>query len=403
MNIVQCPLIKLSPYEKNPRDNSAAVDKVAASIQEFGFQQPIVVDKHYVIVAGHTRYLAAQKLGLVEVPVVIADKLTPAQIRAYRLADNRTSEEATWDINLLKEEILTLNNDDYDLKMTGFDPDELDLYLMQTIDAALVDPEECPPLNEKETICKPGDKWRLGSHYLKCGDALNTTDLDSLMAGVTADMVFIDPPYNLDYNPDTRIIGGRKDSKNKLGTIKNDNFSDADSADFISGFLNNVICYTKEGAATYMSFPDHLPVFIKEYEKIFKISSILIWVKNHFSISKGDYHRKHEPILYGWKKGTSHRWHGDRKQSTILQISTEHGADYVHPTQKPTALIEQLVLNSSAPGQAVLDMFGGSGTTLIACEILNRRAFLLEIDPKYCDVIINRWQNYTGKKAELLT
>lgn len=404
MEITQLQIEAVKPYINNPRRNESAVDKVVASIEEFGFQQPIVVDKNYVIIVGHTRLLAAQKLQLKTVPVVIASALNDAQVKAYRIADNRSNQESSWDDELLRLELRDLQNLEYDLKRTCFNDDEIDRILtLEELPAALTDEDDCPPLPAEPTT-KPGDIYILGRHRLMCGDSTNTEHLTQLMGGSLADMIFTDPPYNVDYNPDTRPIGGRARSVNKLGSIKNDKMDSGAFTDFLRAVFNNAITGIKGGASVYVCHADNVGIIFRTvFEEIFKLASVLIWAKNNFAIGRADYHWMHEPILYGWQKGCTHKWHGDRSQTTIWNISRESGANYVHPTQKPVALVEKAITNSSKSGDLILDLFGGSGSTLMACEKLQRGARLMELDPKYCDVIVQRWEAFTGKKASLVS
>ena len=339
----------LIPYIRNPRKNSAAVDKVAASIKEYGWQQPIVVDKENVIIAGHTRLLAAQKLGMDKVPVHVAD-LSDAQAKAYRLADNRISEDANWDIDLLGLEIRELDDLGFDLDLTGFDNTELA--------NLLIDPD------------------------------LGETD---------EDMVFTDPPYNVDYS---------NRGSNNLGTIKNDSMSDGDFDAFLRDVFASYVASMKPLASIYVCHPDSQSApkigFERAFADCFTKSSTIIWVKQSAAMGWQDYRCQHEPILYGWKAGRGkHQFYGDRTKTTVWHVRRDAQAGYVHPTQKPVALVEEALVNSSKGSDLVLDLFGGSGSTLIACQKNGRKARLMELDPKYCDVIVKRWEQYTSEQATL--
>lgn len=395
MKVELVPLERVIPYARNPRKNSLAVDKVAASLKEFGWKQPLVVDAEHVIIAGHTRWLAAKKLGLREVPVVIATDLSPAQVKAYRLADNRTHEEAIWDEELLALELGELADLEIDLSLTAFNSDEIAALLAKASAVAegLTDEEDCPAMPE-EPISKPGDLWLLGRHRVMCGDSLNITAIDQLMANEKADMVFTDPPYNVNYEGNT---------KDKL-TIKNDNMSAAEFDQFLKDAFASYASAIKKGASLYVC---HGSLYAREFFNAlesngFAVRAQLIWAKNHFAQSFGRYKYQHEPIYYCYCKGHSDPWYGDKTQSTVWKVD-KPAANKLHPTMKPVALVEIALQNSSKAGDIVLDLFGGSGSTLIACEKTARNARLMELDPKYCDVIVKRWEAFTGQKALLQT
>lgn len=383
---------KVIPYARNPRKNEEAVSKVAASIKEFGWRQPIVVDKDYVIIAGHTRLMAAQSLGLKEVPIHVAEDLSEAQVKAYRIADNRVADEAEWDYDLLKLELADLGNMDMDLSLLGFDPDELDDLLADTDELDGLPSEEDNEVPDVvESICKPGDIWLLGDHRVCCGDATSAPTFAKVLAGQQVDMVLTDPPYNVNYQ-------GKTD---KGLTIQNDNMKDGDFRDFIAKVYVNLFACMREGAPIYVFHADSEGHHFREGLRSagLKLSECLIWKKNRFVLGRNDYHWQHEPILYGWKEGAAHPWYSDRSQTTIVEFdrpakSTEH------PTMKPVELLTYLLTNSSKKGDLVWDSFLGSGSTLIACERTGRKCAGLEIDPHYCDVIIKRWEDLTGRKAE---
>lgn len=382
LNIVLKPLAELTPYEHNPRKNDGkAIEKVAASIQEFGFKVPIIIDKAGVIVAGHTRYKACKQLGITEVPCIIADDLTPAQIRAFRIADNRTAEESTWDFELLSVEIESL--EDFDLSLLGFDETELARIMR---DDGIEDDNfyEEPPENP---ITQPGDIWILGPHRVLCGDATVEGDLQSLMASERADLVLTDPPYNVDYE-------GGTDEKLK---IQNDKMADLEFHEFLTSAFKLMFEHSKMGAPIYVFHADSEGYNFRSAFKLagYKLRQCLIWEKNSMVMGRQDYQWQHEPILYGWKEGASHVWYGDRKQTTIIKHDKplRNGE---HPTMKPLGLCGYFIANSSKEGDVVLDPFGGSGSTLIACEQLGRVCRMVELDPKYVDVIVHRWINFSG-------
>lgn len=383
INIRMKRLEDLTMYENNPRKNDLAVDKVAKSIQEFGFKVPLVIDRNNVIVCGHTRYKALQSLGWTEaVPCVIADDLTDEQVKAFRIVDNKSSEESTWDFDLLEQELNEIDLSDFDF---DFDFPEID-------DTPLAEEDEFDFDGKVEQISNVGDIWKLGNHVLMCGDSTNPDDVKKLMGGVLADMVITDPPYNVGYVGKT---------SNKL-TIKNDNQSDANFRKFLDSSFLNLSNSLKAGGSFYIWFSQ------SESENFYgalngidnlHISEQLIWNKNRLILGRFDYHMKHEGCIYGWKSGETHKWYSDRKQSTILEYASPEHND-LHPTMKPIALFDYLIRNSTKKGDVVLDLFGGSGTTIIACEQNGRIAYSMEYDPKYVDVIISRWEQFTNQKAE---
>lgn len=392
MDIQEIDINKLIPYHNNPRKDQA-VDKVASSINEYGFQQPIVVDKNMVVIVGHTRLMGAKKLGLDKVPTVIAN-LSETQAKAYRIADNRINEDSTWDIDLLNLEIAGLSDEDYNLDLLGFESDELDKFLINE-EEYLTDEDEVPE-PPKEPIAKLGDIYQLGDHRLMCGDSTNIDMLDKLMPDENADLVFTDPPYNVDYS-------GR--GKNNLGTIKNDNMEENEFYEFCRGFFSCLFAKMKPLSSIYVCHPDSQSApkiaFEITFAEYFKKSSTIIWMKQSAGMGWQDYRVQHEPILYGWKEGKGkHYFIPDRSKTTIWKFNRDSQSSYIHPTQKPVELIEEALLNSSKGLDIVIDLFGGSGSTLIACEKNKRKARIMELDPKYVDVIIERWENFTGKKAK---
>jgi len=396
MKIENADINTIKPYENNPRKlKDSAIDKVAMSLKEYGFRQPIVVDKDRVIVVGHTRYRASKKLGFKEVPITIADNLTPEQINAYRIADNRTAEESEWDSELLKMEIKDLESKDFKLDLLGFNEDQLNDMLFEE-KQGLTDEDETPE-PPKEPISKLGDIWKLGKHKLICGDSTVEDTFKNLFNDNKADLIFTDPPYNVDYS-------GR--GENNLGKIKNDNMSENDFIDFLYKNFNLMSDYLKSLGCIYICHPDSQSkpkiAFELNFEKFFKKSSTIIWDKGNAGMGWQDYRSQHEPILYGWKEGQGkHSFYGDRKNTSIWNVKRDSVSGYKHPTQKPVALSQKAVLNNSKEDDIVFDSFLGSGSTLIACEKTNRKCYGIELDPKYCDVIVKRWENFTGKKAKL--
>ena len=385
------PIGTIIPYARNPRRNEHAVAKVAGSIKEFGFRQPIVVDKEMVIIVGHTRLLAAQQLGFTHVPVHIAENLTPSQIKAYRIADNRTNEEAEWDEEMLAIELGDLKDADFDLDLTGFDPDELEELLAGDGTEGLTEDDDVPEV-QAIAITKLSDVWMCGDHRLLCGDSTVGTDVEKAMNGSLADMVFTDPPYNVNYASTNEALSGKK-------KIKNDNLGEG-FYQFLYDAMVNLLLYTKGAIYISMSSSE-----LHTLQKAFKDagghwSTFIMWAKNTFSLGRSDYQRQYEPILYGWKEGNKHFWCGARDQGDVWFFNKPRTND-LHPTMKPVELVQRAIENSSKTRDIILDLFGGSGTTMIAAEKTNRTAVLLELDPLYCDVIVRRWQAFTGRKATL--
>lgn len=384
MQITFKPLSELIPYSKNPRKNDEAVEFVANSIKEFGFKVPIVIDGDGIIVAGHTRYKAAKKLKLTEVPCIIADDLTEEQIKAYRLADNRVAEKSEWDIDLLSGEL----DDILNIDMAQFDFD-LSLDEEETEVAEDDFDGELP----EEPKAKLGDTYKLGNHRLMCGDSTSVTDVEKLMYGNKADMVFTDPPYGLNYS------GGRTGGSNKPahGKILNDELKEIE----LGNLICNVFMFNKSEADVYICcspiiqkpFLDWLETQGKE------INAVIVWDKKQAGLGYMAYRRQCEFILFV-KGGQFHK--GDKSDFDLWSISKENTSEYVHGTQKPIGVPARAIKNSCKEDDIVLDLFGGSGSTLIACEQLNRNCYMMELDPKYVDVIINRWEQFTGQQAELI-
>jgi DNA modification methylase len=403
------PLDSIKPYERNARKiPEAAIAKVALSLETYGWRQPIVVDKDGVIVVGHGRRLAALKLGWTEAPVHVATDLSAAQIKAYRIMDNRSHEEADWDLRLLGGELADLRALDMDLGLTGLEPLDMEAAFATavTVEAPLTDPGSVPAL-PKEAIAKPGDVWILGTHRLMCGDSTMVDDVAKLMDGAKAHMVFTDPPYNVDYDGDARPNGSKK---TRFDKILNDHMGAEDFRAFLDLVYSNLDIHLEAGRAIYICHADTEGHHFRNafLAQPWKLQSCLIWAKSVLCFGRADYHWMHEPILYGWKEGAPHVWHGDRKQTSLIEVKTDHynksecdTDGYVHPTQKPVGLIAIALNNSSVAGEIVLDLFGGSGSTLIACEKAARSARLMEKDPRYCDVIVARWEAFTGGKAVL--
>lgn len=384
------------PYEKNPRVNNAAITKVAASLKEYGFQQPIVVDSQMIVIAGHTRLLAAKKLGITEIPIVIANSLNPQQIKAYRLADNRTAQESTWNMDLLAEELLSLQNDDFEMSLTGFDTSEID-QLLNPI--AEMEDDEFESKITLDSRSKLGDLWILGSHLLLCGDAANPEHYACLTQENTPILMVTDPPYGVNYDPEWRDgadLGVGERSKGKV--LNDDEYDWSPAYALFTGDVTYIWHAGKHTAAVAKSI----------IECGYQIISQIIWAKQHFVLSRGDYHWQHEPCWYAVRNGKKHNWQGLRDQSTVWDIKNNNSwgnSDKEemsgHSTQKPIECMLRPILNNSQHGDYVYDPFGGSGTTLIACEKSNRNCLMMELSPSYVDAIIARWEKLTGKTAVL--
>lgn len=392
--IAHWPLARLLPYANNARTHSdEQIAQIAASIVEFGFTNPILVGGDGVIVAGHGRLAAARKLGLETVPVVVLDHLTATQRRALVLADNRIAENAGWDDAMLRTELEALQADGFDLDLTGFDPDALAELLAgdETDQTGEVDDDDVPE-EAVAAVSRPGDLWVLGEHRVLCGDATDATAYARLLDGGQADMVFIDPPYNVDY------ANSAKDrQRGTQRPILNDNLGDTFHA-FLLAALMPIVAHCRGAIYIAMSSGE-----LDTLQAAFRAagghwSTFVIWAKNTFTLGRADYQRQYEPILYGWPEGAQRHWCGDRDQGDVWQIKKPQRND-LHPTMKPVELVERCIRNSSRPGDVVLDGFGGSGTTLIAAHKSGRRARVMELDPKYVDVIVRRWQTWSGESA----
>ena len=393
-HIERWPTEKLVPYARNARTHSEEqVAQIAASIVEFGFTNPILAGSDGVIVAGHGRLAAAQKLGLDTVPVVVLDHLTPTQRRALIIADNRIAENAGWDDAMLRIELQSLQEDGFNLDITGFDADALAEIMAgeETAVDGQTDDDAVPEV-PVTPISRPGDVWELGNHRLLCGDATDPFSYEALMADVQADMVFTDPPYNVDY-----AKSAKDKMRGKDRPILNDNLGDG-FYDFLLAALTPMLARCAGGTYIAMSSGE-----LDTLQQAFraaggKWSTFIIWAKNTFTLGRADYQRQYEPILYGWPEGQNRHWCGDRDQGDVWNIKKPQKND-LHPTMKPVELVERAIRNSSRPGDIVLDPFGGSGTTLIAAEKSGRIGWLIELDPKYVDVIVRRWQDWSGQEA----
>jgi DNA modification methylase len=396
LQVVTWPVEKLIPYARNARTHSAEqVAQVAASIAEFGWTNPILAGADGIVIAGHARLLAARKLGMTEVPVIVLDHLTESQRRALVLADNRLALNAGWDEEMLRVEMAALEEDGFNLEVVGFTDEEIADLLRdpEEVHAGNTDDDAVPETPET-AITVPGDTWLLGQHRLLCGDSVQMESVEKVLAGGLADMVFCDPPYNVNYG------ATMKDKlRGKARKIANDDLGQ-DFEQFLRDACVNILAVTKGAIYVCMSSSE-----LHTLQKAFREagghwSTFVIWAKNTFTMGRSDYQRQYEPILYGWKEGTDHFWCGARDQGDVWSIKKPHVND-LHPTMKPVELVERAVRNSSKDRDTVLDPFGGSGTTLIACEKTGRQARVIELEPKYCDVICRRFMDFSGKAATL--
>jgi len=432
MDVVKRPIDDITPYEKNPRQNDDAVAAVAASIREFGFRQPIVVDEDGVIVCGHTRFKAAQQLGLETVPVHVATDLTPEQIRAYRIADNKTGELATWDMDLLPLEIAELQSAGIDWSLLGFNEDDLAKLLAGDagVTEGLTDPDATPEPPD-DPVTKPGDLWVLDNHRLLCGDSSSEADLDRLLDGQPIHLVNTDPPYNVRCEPRSnnaiaagnssfaapegkhhqkfdlarhpeKAKGTHKQMRAKDRPLINDFVTDDEFDRLLLAWFGQIARVLEPGRGFYIwggyANCGNYPPALKACGLYF--SQAVIWHKMHPVLTRKDFMGDHEWCFYGWREGGAHKFFGPNNVPDVWPIKKVNPQSMVHLTEKPVELAVRSIQYSSRPGENVLDLFGGSGSTLIACEQTDRRAFLMEIDPAYCDVIVQRWEEFTGRKAE---
>lgn len=369
INVVMMKISDLKDYENNPRVNDKAVEAVANSINSFGFKVPVIVDKNNVLICGHTRVKAAKKLGMTELPVIVADDLNEDQIKAFRIADNKTAEIADWDMDKLIEELKSI---EMDMEQFGFDD------LEKLLDREVLEDDFVEELPEVP-YSKKGDIFVFGKHRLMCGDSTKEEDVKKLCNGEQMDMVFTDPPYNVNYEGSTGM------------TIQNDKQSDEDFYNFLLSAFKNMFEALKPGGAIYVCHADSEGVNFRNAFKNagFKLAECLIWVKNSLVLGRQDYQWRHEPILYGWKEGAGHYFINDRSQDTVWEYNKPKVND-LHPTMKPLELVGRAIKNSSKNNEKVLDLFGGSGSTMIAAEQINRTAYLMELDEKYTDVIVKR-------------
>ncbi len=434
MNVELRPLAGIKPYGNNPRHNDQAVDAVAESIRRFGWRQPIVIDGDGVIVCGHTRWKAARVLGLTEVPVHVATDLTPEQIRAYRIADNKTAELAEWNLELLPLELAELQDAGIDWSLLGFDQDELAALLDPGVKPGFTDPDDVPEPPD-EAITQPGDLWVLGDHRLLCGDSSKPEDVDRLLDGQPAHLVNTDPPYNVKVEPrsNNAIAAGlssfagpdrlshhqgfdlARDPEKAKGTTRklrpkdrplaNDFVSDEEFERLLHAWFGNIARVLLPGRCFYIwggyANCGNYPPVLKVCELYF--SQAIIWVKEHPVLTRKDFMGNHEWAFYGWREGAAHVFLGPNNAVDVWPIKKVNPQSMIHLTEKPVELAVRAMQYSSRAGENVLDLFGGSGSTLIGAEQTGRRAFLMELDPLYCDVITQRWEKFAGRKAVRVT
>jgi DNA modification methylase len=425
MKIESRPITGLRPYENNPRMNDDAVEAVAESIRQFGFRQPIVVDAEGVIVIGHTRWRAAQSLGLIEVPVHVARELSPEQVRALRIADNKTGELAEWDLDKLGIELKAIEASDLDLDLAalGFDPDELVNLLHDGVAGGATDPDAVP-LPPDAAVTRLGDVWLLGDHRLMCGDSSSPADLDRLLDGARIHLVNTDPPYNVKVEPrsNNAIAAGlssfevthhqkldverhpekAKPTQQKLRAkdrpLANDFVSDAEFDRLLAAWFGNISRVLEPGRGFYIwggyANCANYPGALKANELYF--SQAVIWVKGHPVLTRKDFMGNHEWCFYGWREGAAHLFLGPNNVPDVWEVKKVNPQSMVHLTEKPVELAVRAIQYSSRPGEHVLDLFGGSGSTLIGCQQTGRKAFLMELDPLYADVIVQRFAEFTG-------
>lgn len=427
MKVELWDISKIRPYPNNPRVNNGAVESVAKSLREFGFRQPIVVDGDGVIICGHTRWKAAQKLGLEQVPVHVATDLTPEQIKAYRLADNKTNELADWDLQLLPLELKDLQSLNFDLGLLGFDNDELAKLLGNDLQDGQCDPDDVP-LPPDEAVTRLGDLWILGDHRLLCGDSSRPEDVDRLLDGQPIHLVNTDPPYNVKVEPRSnnaiaaglssftstnhqgldlaRHPGKSKPTEKKLRAkdrpLANDFVSDEEFDRLLDAWFGNAARVLLPGRGFYIwggyANCANYPPFLKKHGLYF--SQAIIWDKQHPVLTRKDFMGAHEWCFYGWREGAAHVFLGPNNATDLWHVKKVNPQSMIHLTEKSVELATRAMQYSSRPGENVLDLFGGSGSTLIGAEQTGRKAFLMEVDPLYCDVIVTHWEKFTGQKAE---
>ncbi|MEX2670906.1 MAG: DNA methyltransferase [Phycisphaeraceae bacterium] len=433
MKIEMLNIDSIQPYEQNPRDNSAAVDPVADSIREFGFKVPVIVDGEGILIAGHTRVLAAKKLGMKKVPAIRADDLSAEQVRAFRLADNKLHELSSWDMQLLPIELTALRDDGFDLGLIGFDEQELANLLSGDVKDGLTDPDEVPEPPD-DPISQPGDLWILGNHRLLCGDSGSVADLDRLLDGQKVHLVNTDPPYGVKVEPRSnnaiaagnssfkgtgknqthhqqldlsrhpeKAKGTHKQMRPKDRPLVNDFVSDEEFERLLDAWFGNIARVLEPGRAAYIwggyANCANYPPVLKKHKLYF--SQAIIWHKMHPVLTRKDFMGDHEWCFYCWREGSAHQFYGPNNATDVWQVKKINPQSMEHLTAKPAELAVRAMQYSTVAGENVLDLFGGSGSTLIGAEQTGRKAYLIEIDPAYTDLIVDRYQRFTGQLAVL--
>jgi len=415
MNIQIVPIENVKPYTRNPRLINHAIDAVAASLKEFGFRQPLVVDKDMILVVGHVRYQAAKKLGLAKIPVHVATDLTPEQVKAYRIADNKTNELADWDFDILPIELSELQEIGFDLDLLAFDEKELTQLLNVDVKQGQTDPDDVPEPPD-DPVTQKGDIWILGNHRLMCGDSASSADVDKLLDGNTVQLCHSDPPYGVALEPrsNNAIAAGLSSFPGQEGAhvtgkmrakdrpLANDHLSDEEFDKQLNAWFGNIARVLEPGRAAYLwggyaNLANYPPAFKKNG---LYWSQCLIWNKMHPVINRKDFMSCYELCYYCWKEGAAHKFFGPNNERDLWEVKKEPSQKTVHPTQKPVELAVKAIQLSSKSGENVLELFGGSGSTLIACEQTGRNCYAMEIDEAFCDVIVRRWEEFTGKQAQ---
>lgn len=399
MDIESVPITSIVLDPSNARRHASKnLEALKGSLAKFGQQKPIVVGHNGVVIAGNGTLEAARALGWSAIKIV-RTSLEGTEATAFAIADNRSGELAEWDAGVLSDTLRALQAMDFDLGAIGFDESDLAKLLATEVTEGLTDPDELP--EQVETRCQPGDLWVLGQHRLLCGDSTEALAVERLMSGDLADLIWTDPPYNVALGMNESPEQAAKRNRRTDGlTVMNDKMADGDFRQFLVDVFTGMALSLREGGGFYIAHADSEGLNFRAAvrESGLTLKQCLIWVKSALVMGRQDYQWKHEPILYGWKEGAAHSWFSDRKQTTVLEFN-KPSRNAEHPTMKPTELVAYCIGNSTKHGDLVLDLFGGSGTTMIASEQLARKSYLMELDPKYCDVILTRWEKFTGKEA----
>lgn len=393
----------IKDFEHNSRTHSEdQINEVVNSINRYGYTNPILVDENNVIIAGHCRVIAAKRCGLNEIPTIIIDGLSDVEKSELVIADNKLALNAGWDFNILADQITFIRDNGGSVDATGFKPDEL-TFMADEVPAFLGDEDDVPE-PPADPITKRGDLWILGNHRLLCGDSTMIDNVEKLMNGDKADLLVTDPPYGVSYSTKNDFLNAYDKGNRNQTAIENDSHSPKEMNEFWLSMLKNLFIILSDKSSYYIFSPqggDLMMMMMAIGDAGFALKHMLIWVKNNHVLGRCDYNYKHEPILYGWKATGTHKFYGNGKFKTSVWEIDKPLKNDLHPTMKPVEIIEECILNSSEKNQNVIDVFGGSGTTLIACEKTNRRCFMMELSERYCDVIVARWEKLTGKKAVL--